>query len=191
MPTPEPHKPGFKPILLVMLLLLGIGLTVGLVKLFGYATKKITDPQSQLMAVGLATGIHNFHIDYKRWPVDDGERHQSDATLLANLLGRDMRLNKRGRNYLDILPIAKSPERRVGLLQTGDRAELFDSWGNYFVITLDHDNDGWVDNPEGPSSHGPAKLNLKVAVVSPGPDGVLSGKNRDGKDATLDNFRSW
>ena len=59
------------------------------------------------------------------------------------------------------------------------------------MITLDHDGDGWVENPEGPTNHWPANLNLKVAVVSPGPDGVLSGNNRDGKDATKDNFRSW
>ena len=107
MDTPEPKKPGSKFLGMVVPLLLAIGLFVGLVKLFGYATRRTSNPVSQNMAVCLANGIQNFRSDYKRWPVDAGERHQSDATILVNLLGRDLRVNRRGRNFLDCLPMPR------------------------------------------------------------------------------------
>jgi hypothetical protein len=194
MEKKESEKQGVKPrgkVVLILSLLLGIGIIIGLVKLFAYANRRTVNPVAQNTAVELAQGIKQFRQEYGRWPVIEGEKHQSDATLLVNLIGYDTRINKRGINFMRNIGTAKGSPPINGLHRTGDTGEVFDPWGNLFVVTLDHDNDGWVENPEGPSGQGGARLNLKVAVVSPGRDGVVSGKNREGKDATKDNWRSW
>ena len=194
MENTESAKQGVKPrgkVVLILSLLLGIGIIIGLVKLFAYANRRTVNPVAQNTAVELAQGIKQFRQEYGRWPVIEGEKHQSDATLLVNLIGYDTRINKRGINFMRNIGTAKGSPPINGLHRTGDTGEVFDPWGNLFVVTLDHDNDGWVENPEGPSGHGGTRLNLKVAVVSPGRDGAVSGKNQDGKDATKDNWRSW
>ena len=175
----------------VGLLILGVGLVNGLVKLFASATQRTENPQDQYTAVALAQSIKFFRQEYGVWPLAEGEKHQSDSTFIVHLLGLDTRRNKRGINFLKDIRIAKGTPPVNGLHRTGDTGEIFDRWGNHFTIAIDHDNDGWIENPEGSSGHGGARLNLKVAVVSPGRDGVVSGKNQNGEDATRDNSRSW
>jgi hypothetical protein len=191
MDNSESKKRGLKTHEWLALMLLGAGLVFGLIKMFKYATRKSINPEAQNMAVGLAQGIKQFRQEYGSWPVTGGEKHRSDATFLFNLLGSDTKVNKRGINFLTDIRIAKGTPPFNGLHRSGDSGEIFDPWGNHFIIVIDHDNDGWVENPEGPSRQGTAKLNLPIAVLSPGKDGVLSGKNREGKDSTKDNWRSW
>lgn len=183
-------KPG-ELLVVFLCLLLGTGSIMGLATWFARTNRTKGNPEALLAAVELAQGIQQFRQEYGRWPVVEGEKHKSDATFLVNLIGHDTRVNRRGINFMRNIRIAKGAPPFNGLHRTGNTGEVFDPWGNHFVITLDHDNDGWVENPEGPSGQGGARLNLKVAVVSPGRDGVVSGKNREGKNATKDNWRSW
>jgi hypothetical protein len=191
MDNTESTKRGFKSYKWLAPILLCAGLVFGLVKFFKYATRKTEQFPAQETAVELAQGIKQFRQEYGSWPVGEGEKHRSDATFLVNLLGNDTSVNKRGINFLKDIRMANRTPAAIGLHRSGDSGEIFDPWGNHFIIVIDHDNDGWVENPEGPSRHVGAKLNLPVAVVSPGRDGVLSGKNHEGKDATKDNWRSW
>ena len=194
MQTPDSEQPKVElgKIALWLLFLLSLGLA-GFWGLSKYYIERagLKVPQDMNTAVALAQGIQQFRQEYGRWPVVEGEKHQSDQTFIVNLLGYDTRVNKRGINFLADIRIAKGTPPVNGLHRTGDTGEIFDRWGNHFIIAIDHDRDGWVENPEGNSPTGHSRLHIPIAVVSPGRDGVVSGKNREGKDATKDNWRSW
>jgi hypothetical protein len=147
--------------------------------------------QVQHIAVGLAQSISQFKMEYGRWPSDGGEMHKSDADFLDHLEGQDKRLNTRGINFLKDIPEAKGKRKVCGLKRVGDAAEVVDLWSRHFLVFVDHDENGNVTNPEGPVPGGGTHIYLKVAVISAGPDGMLTGINQEGKDATLDNIRSW
>jgi hypothetical protein len=139
----------------------------------------------------VAQSLNMFRQEYGRWPVSGGEEHRSDAAMLIHLLGKDTTVNKRAIRFLADLPPAKGKPPVNGMVPVGNSVEILDKWGTHLVIHIDHDTDGWIENPEGPTAASGPKLNLKVAVISTGPDGVLTGLNNEGKDATLDNIRSW
>ncbi len=162
------------------------------------AIRKARGVQAQNMAVGLASGINNFRSDYGRWPLPTGSGSTSDYTgasnqsFLVHLLGKDLSKNKRGRNYLDTLPIAKNGVGGLVYQGSGSAADLFDPWGKEFTIVIDANNDGQIANPEpGASSGTTGPLMLKVGVLSSGVDKLFTGSNDDGVDATKDNIRSW
>lgn len=189
MKATQPHRQGFTLIeLLVVMTIIAI-LAAGLFTVAQSALRKARIVQAQNITVGLATGINNFRTDYSRWPYPEGdkvEQHQSDSAFMINLIGIDTTLNKRGRNYVDNLPQAKGAPPSNGIVYSGDSGDVFDPWQNYFDIYIDHDGDGQVTNPEGGDA-----LRMKIVVVSGGPDMTLSGTNEDGKDATLDNAKSY
>lgn len=143
----------------------------------------------QLMMMELQQAIGYFRAEYGRWPVGEVEFHPSGAGMLVHLTGADTRINKRGIGFVKNLRPACGKPPVHGLRRDGESAEVLDLWGRHFLVVLDHDLDGQISNPEGPASG--SKLNLQVGVISAGPDGVLTGKNREGEDATRDNLRTW
>jgi len=177
--------------LLVVMTIIAV-LAGGIFAAAQFALRKARSVQAQNMAVGLVNAITNFRSDYGRWPAK-GEQHKSNSTFMAPLLGRDTSVNKRGRNFVDSMPVAKGNPPVNGLYYQGNTADLLDPWGNNFTIHIDDNGDGQVSNPDsvsgGTGTSGP--LYLKVAVVSAGVDKMMSGQNDEGQDATKDNVRSW
>jgi prepilin-type N-terminal cleavage/methylation domain-containing protein len=177
--------------LLVVMTIIAV-LAGGIFAAASAAIRKARGVQAQNMAVGLANGINNFRSDYGRWPLPAGATSTSDyketveQVFLDNLLGKDTTKNKRGRNFLDTMPIGKN--NSGGLIYSGTKADLYDPWGQKFTVAIDANNDGQIANPDGGT---PATLMIKVGVLSPGSDRKLDGSNDEGKDATLDNIRSW
>lgn len=191
MKSRKPIARGFTLLeLLVVMTIIAI-LAGGIFAAAQFALRKARTVQAQNMAVGLANSINNFKSEYGRWPATGGERHKSNSSFLTNMLGTDTSVNKRGIGFVKDLPVAKGNPPANGLFRTGNTAELFDPWGNYFEILIDHDGDGQITNPEGSTSGTGSTLYLKVAVVSAGVDKLLTGNNEDGQDATKDNARSW
>jgi len=146
--------------------------------------------QGTQIAVALAQSISSFREDNNRYPFPGGtkqERHQSDNTFMVNLTGKDDTINKKRENYLSGLPMAKGATSPAsGVYIKGDTTSVFDPWGNYYEIYLDHDGDDEITNPEGGEP-----LPLKIGVISKGQDMTISGQNPEGKDATRDNCKSW
>ena len=188
MKSRNPSARGFTLLELLVVMTIIAVLAGGIFSAAQFAIKKARSIQAQNMAVGLANGINNIKTDYGRYPYTGGkaEKFKSDSTFMNNLIGRDTTTNKRGRNFVDSMPIAKGNPPVGGLYYQGNTADLFDPWGNNFEISLDHDGDGQVSNPEGSDI-----LNLKVAVISKGNDKLMTGTNDDGQDAVKDNVRSW
>ena len=147
-------------------------------------------------AFSLATAIRNFRTQYGSFPYPAGirtEKFKSDASFMLNLSGKDLTLNKLGLNFVDSIPITKSFGTARSLYYGSESPDLIDPWGNFFIIHLDHDRDGYITNPEADSNSGglPETLKLKVGVISAGADKMFTGQNQDGCDATKDNIRSW
>ena len=191
MKSRNPFPRGFTLIELLVVMTIIAVLAGGIFSAAQFAIRNSQKVRAQHSAVGLAQGITNFTSDYGRFPFPSGtkaEKFDSNAAFMINLTGKDAEFNKRSRNFVDGMPLAKGAPPVGGLYYQGNSAELFDSWGNYFEIRMDHDGDGQVDNPEGGD-----KLNLKVAVISKGFDKTMSGVNPDDPKipATKDNPRSW
>jgi hypothetical protein len=146
---------------------------------------------TQNIAVNLAHNISSFQKEYGRWPVNAGEMHKSDSDLMVHLMGKDTSVNSRGINFLKDIREAKGKSSGSGLRMVGDAVEVLDHWGRHFQVFIDHDGNGNVTNPEGPWHDGSTQIYLTVAVISAGPDGVFTGLNQEGEDATRDNVRSW
>ena len=191
MKSRNPSPRGFTLIELLIVMTIIAVLAGGIFSAAQFAIRKARSVQAQNSAVGLAQGINNFKSDYGRYPYPGGtkaEKFDSNAAFMINLTGKDTEYNKRARNFVDGMPLAKGDPPVGGLYYQNNSAELFDPWGNYFEIRLDHDGDGQVDNPEGGD-----KLNLKVVVISKGFDKTMTGVSpEDPKvQATKDNVRSW
>ena len=146
--------------------------------------------QAKNIAVSLAGSVANYRSEYMRYPFPGGnkkEQMQSDATFISNLTGKDDTLNKKRINFLDGIPQAKGNPPAGGLSVIGSQSSVFDPYGNYYDIYIDHDGDDEITDPEG----GGQPLSMKIGVISKGEDGMLSGQNPEGKDATKDNCKSW
>lgn len=158
--------------------------------------EKRRNRQSSLWAVQktmveLQNAILNFRAEYGRWPVERTENHPSDTGFVVHLLGQEKRINKRGIGFLKDLPKARGKPPIHGLSREGESGEVLDLWGRPFLILLDQDKDGFISNPEASVGGADSRLRLAVGILSAGADGVFAGKNREGKDATKDNLRSW
>ncbi|MFM7181705.1 MAG: type II secretion system protein [Verrucomicrobiales bacterium] len=156
-----------------------------------FALRKARQVEAQNTAVALAQAIGQFRQEYGRWPATGGEQHKSNSSFMTNLLGTDTSVNKRGINFAKDIRMAKGNPPSNGLYRTGNTGEVFDPWGNYFDIYIDHDGNGEVTNPEGTGAGGGTTLYMKVAVISGSVDKKISGTNDEGVDATKDNARSW
>jgi len=128
--------------------------------------------------------------DWVPWAVssEKGQDCKSDTSaeeaLVALLRGIDLVGSSRGYNYLPELPDAKIIQGRpVGgyFRASEDELALHDSWGRYYQILLDHDNDDRVRDPSRPGEN--EWIESKFLVWSAGPDG-----NPDTWD---DNICSW
>ena len=162
----------------------------GLVYAWKIGSVRIVEPpRNRVIAIVLAQAISEYQDEYKRLPFPVGlkeEHFQSDPAFIQSLTGKDATLNKKRINFLGGIPEAKGNPPIWGRVAIGEKISVVDSNSRCFEIYLDHDNDGKVTNPEG----GPP-LPVKIAVISAGEDGMLSGTNARGKDAKTDNSRSW
>ena len=109
MKSRNPSARGFTLLELLVVMTIIAVLAGGIFSAAQFAIRKARSIQAQNMAVGLANGINNFKTDYGRYPYPGGtkaEKFKSDATFMNNLIGRDTTTNKRGRNFVDSMPIA-------------------------------------------------------------------------------------
>ena len=191
MKSRQPIARGFTLLELLVVMTIIALLAGGIFTAAQFALRRARTMEAQNTAVGLAQAISQFKQEYGRWPATGGEQHKSNSSFMTNLLGNDTTVNKRGINFAKDIRVAKGNPPSNGLYRTGNTGEVFDPWGNYFDIYIDHDGDGQVANPEGAGAGGGTTLYLKTAVISAGVDKTMTGTNGDGTDATKDNARSW
>ena len=141
------------------------------------------------IAVSLSQAMAGYRDEYGHFPFPGGlkkEDLQSNEALIAILAGKDAALNPKRINFIAGIPQAKGNPPAGGLSWVGNQGTVRDPWGNLFEIRVDHDGDDEITDPEGGSY-----LPMRVAVISKGEDGMLTGTNRQGKDAKKDNCKSW
>lgn len=145
---------------------------------------------AQSAAVTILNAIDQYHTDYDFFPAPTsavkGHDIETDSTaeegLILILKGMDITANSRKTDYLGDIKDAKTLEganRLDGLVRDADAISLVDPRGQPYLIRLDGDGDGYVEDPSNPGT-----MLHKTAIV------WSAGK--DGDPATWgDNIKSW
>jgi hypothetical protein len=159
--------------------------------------KPVKKNTSQKVCVEVASAVASYYADYERFPVDELNRDLTlDAAAQSKMLGilaakGDVKLNPRNINYVEGMQQAKNVGGKVmnGIDFEGDEAlpTLMDPWGKHYIVLLDGDYNGEIDNPE-LLGIGGDKLVPKIR----GKKCLVYGAGRDGDYETwADNPKSW
>jgi hypothetical protein len=160
---------------------------------------KVKRNTSQKVCVELASAVSSYYADYERFPLlndASGRDLTLDATTQSKMLGTlaakgDVKLNARHINYIEGMQQAKRVDGKVvnGIDFEGDEAlpTLVDPWGKRYIMILDSDFNGEIDNPELLGIGGDARWSKirgkKCLVYGAGPDGNY--------ETWADNPKSW
>ena len=173
----------------------------------GRIRPSVPQKEAKVMAVAIANSVEQFLADYGRLPVPEKAGHRGGDTdsdtssiegLATILIGKESgttpRQNLQGVDYLEGIKPAKLSKKAGtphawsnGLIvdeQGMNWYSIVDSWGNFYRVRLDTDDDGFVENPDlNGVAEGLTKVKQRVIVWSPG---------KDGKEETWeDNPKSW
>lgn len=188
------HQRGFTLIeLLIVITIIAILATM----IFGvgsFAIKKARITEAKNIAVGIAGACQNFESEYNRMPIPEGSsgdwEGQTDSEFVRILAGLDSTKNKKEIDFLDGISPADGtpPVGGIDYITNEAAPEIYDPWGNYFVVHIDGDYDKKINNPENTTEE---LFNMRVAVLSKGEDNTAEGSSPSGADATNDNAKSW
>lgn len=140
-------------------------------------------------------GIKGYEMEYRRFPLlPDAknaltdQRFESTGKLLACLLGRNVDgLNPREIAFIDPPAANCGVHGLIEGTHSGD-VRLVDYWGHPYIIVMDTNGDGKIDNPDVKNASplvnrgAPAVLATDVLVFSRGTDGI---------EGTRDDVVSW
>ncbi len=143
----------------------------------------------------LVSGIGAYHREYGRYPVPSNaqnskvdQRMEFTGELMDCLLGKNVEgLNPRHVLFDDFL---EGIGNRPGLIGGGTEPQkpVLDRWGHPYIVVMDTNEDGKLDNPDARSA-----ILLVRQTASPTLDlGVLAlCRGPDGMEGTADDIPSW
>lgn len=110
---------------------------------------------------------------------DNGTGYRSDQEIMNVLTGKEDLVNFKEKIYFTFNDAKGGPGNYFdGLNVTDSKAELYDPWGNPYLLFFDYDLDGEITNPEDPRKNVNGK---NVAVYTKGAD-QKSGNKEQNKD---------
>lgn len=157
-------------LVLGLIAFVGLGI-VGILAAIAIPTGKVVlqkarAVQAKAVLTNLLIGVKGYDIEYNHFPVSDGESAplQVHDDWLEALLGNELKLNPRKVRFLEI---QTAKPGTGGLAPAGSGHVVLDPWGNPYVMLMDTNGDGKINNPEKPGS----TLPQSVIGWSAGPDG--------------------
>ena len=137
----------------------------------------------------LVLGLDNFYEAYQYFP--GASDHANDSTLktaenngsmmMAALLGLQSAEDQNPRG-LAFFKTKTAENKKDGLERTGNKANLYDPWGNPYFVYLNYDNDNQI-HPPGIEE---ILFDRRSVAWSLGPDGKSGTPETD-----KDNVYSW
>jgi len=179
----------------VFCLLLGCGLI--LIGLVPVATNCSITGEIQVVTKDLRIALAAFNIEYGHFPGQSATSQSADIRLLSTgplidcLLGQNAEWNRKEIKFVD-LPKARNGKYGYVPAEGTNPCRLVDLWGNPYVILLDTNGDGKVQNPDTRNSD-PA---FEKSEMSPPPDFLpvevaIYSYGKDGIEGTADDIVSW
>lgn len=174
------------------------------------ASRVITNAQkvqAKSTEVQIVTSIKSFQTDYGRYPIPADAPPNTDICfgsqkptvtelfdiLQADKQGDEATCNPRGVVYIE-LPKAKNQTPGQSKNGLGADGMLYDPWGTIFLVGVDGDYDGQVNNPYKKNA-GIVPLRTAVIVYSWGPDKLTTSDFFGGGDkndpTSMDDVLSW
>lgn len=151
--------------------------------------KKVPLMHAKNDVLHLKNAIGSFFVEYRKYPDFPSPKGtdfitDSGMLFLSVILAEDKARNPREIPFFAGKP-AKSHGRgwRNGVHRGDDGPELFDPWGNLYLIVWDANCDGQVANPDAAAAKTTPFIPSGVLVWSAGPDGD--------PDTWADNITTW
>ncbi len=195
---PRPRVAAFTLIELLVVMSI-IGILAGLMYPCALAVMRhVKKTRTENTAIHLRNAINAYYTEYRKFPYHAGKnddatiRLASDTELMDALCASPSEVTQGGLNPRGIVFFTARNARPMGngRFQNGVRidekggASLYDTWGEYFEIALDGDNNGRIATPAWDRGNSSSEITESILVWSNGPDKEVEG----GKD---DNITSW
>lgn len=132
------------------------------------------------ICVALEGAIDRFESDYSYLPYDpnssvpesdtsSGNTIRTDSNFMSVLAGVEENVNFKQNRYFETNEPkgSNTSNYKDGMIVEGDRARLYDAWGEAYHILIDYDLDGVMDNP---FKSGKEVTGKKALVYSTGPE---------------------
>ena len=174
--------------LLVVIAIIAVLSAIGL-GVLGKARETAKKTQAKNHVTGLVTAVKTYYEDYSQIPEVNAESDEMDIRtdhILMNVLtGIDIDQNPKKTPYFEANPAkGTSGSYKNGLVRDNTRAELYDPWGEMYLMRFDLDFDGNISNdPLKANSSGQNPIyNVQFIAYSYGKD-----KRKLGQD----DIKSW
>lgn len=195
---PRPKVRAFTLIeLLVVIAIIGILSSMMFVGLPAIMNKvKIT--RTENTAHHLRNAINAYYTEYRKFPYHPKKGDEAtvlfatDTELMDSLCASPSEVTKRGLNPRGIVfftarnasPMGKGKFHNGVRIDEKGGASLYDTWGEFFEVAFDGDNNGRIATPTWDRDNSSSEITESILVWSKGPDMETEGKKND-------NITSW
>ncbi|MDF1737764.1 MAG: type II secretion system protein [Verrucomicrobiales bacterium] len=149
-------------------------------------------------AIHLRNAINAYYTEYRKFPCEAGKNDEAtihlvtDTELMDVLCASPSAVKQGGLNPRGIVFFTARNARPMGngkyhnglRIDESGGASLYDTWGEYFEVALDGDNNGRIATPEWDRDNSSSEITESILVWSKGPDTEVDGEKAD-------NITSW
>lgn len=189
--------------LLVVIAIIAVLASISVPVVSGVLTSaRVTQAKTEMQS--LQKAIREYYLDYRNFNEIGTSKAVIDANKGDQVLYRDFLSGLAQRKYADKGNVEKYNEKQKRYWDTApgnfDEKDfkMVDPWGNYYVIWIDHDDNGRAGPGDDTDNGRSSSVVGVVHLISAGPDGyfqldVTSGSNKETfkKKSGSDDIVTW